>query len=181
MRASLVPFEWVKLELLPGAFNASLFEGVVEAVKESGIVLTTLAQLGNTVTQQRHMFELNRVCAADIPERGEFHTWDQYVERRIEVPSFDPEGVVVALDDHRWVGMSATSYRGGNSYAFGDMTGVLRSHRGHQLALAMKVRGMAWATADGTRTVRTVHHPANAPIIALNRRLGYTDASWLYP
>ncbi len=124
MRASLVPFEWVKLELLPGAFNASLFEGVVEAVVERGIVLTTLAQLGNTVAQQRQMFELNRVCAADIPERGEFHTWDQYVERRIEVPSFDPEGVVVALDDHRWVGMSATSYRSGNSHAFGDMTGV---------------------------------------------------------
>ena len=85
-----MPFEWVKLELLPGAFNASLFEGVVEAVKESGIMLTTLAQLGNTVAQQRHMFELNRVCAADIPERGEFHTWDQYVERRIEVPRLTP-------------------------------------------------------------------------------------------
>ena len=64
--------------------HASLFEGVVEAVKERCIVLTTLAQLGNTVAQQRHMFELNKVCAADIPERGEFHTWDQYVERRIE-------------------------------------------------------------------------------------------------
>jgi hypothetical protein len=124
MRASLVPFEWVKLELVPGAFNVSLFEGVVEAVKESGIVLTTLAHLGNTAARQHQMFELNRVCAADIPERGEFHTWDQYVERRIEVPSFDPEGVVVALHGHRWVGMSATSYGGGSSYAFGDMTGV---------------------------------------------------------
>jgi hypothetical protein len=41
--------------------------------------------------------------------REEFHTWDQYVERRIEVPSFDPEGVVVALDDHRWHSSRATA------------------------------------------------------------------------
>ena len=174
-------FEWVKLELLPGAFDARLFDGVVETVTNSGIELTSLAQLGNTVVQQRNMFELNRVCAADIPERGEFHTWDQYFERRIQVPSFDPEGVVVALDADRWVGMAATSYQSGRGYAFGEMTGVLPMYRGRHLALAMKISGMAWASANCQRPVRTVHHPENTPVIALNRRLGYTDASWPYP
>jgi len=45
----------------------------------------------------------------------------------------------------------------------------------------MKVRGMDFADRCGVTMARTVHHPGNHSMIALNRRLGYVDADWAHP
>jgi predicted GNAT superfamily acetyltransferase len=50
--------------------------------------------------------------------------------QRIETPAYDPNGVVLAVDTGRWVGMATTSLHRDEDYAFSEMTGVLRSHRG---------------------------------------------------
>ena len=127
------------------------------------------------------MFALNAECAADIPERGPFHTWEAYRRLRIDVSSFDPAGIVVALDGDRWVGLAGSADHRARGYLFNEITGVVRSHRRRGIALAMKVHHMDYVRSSDVRILRTVHHPANAAIIALNRRLGYTDATWPYP
>ena len=40
---------------------------------------------------------------------------------------------------------------------------------------------MEFGAVHGLTNLRTVHHPDNVGIIALNRRLGYVDATWPYP
>jgi RimJ/RimL family protein N-acetyltransferase len=173
--------EWIKLELDVASFASDEFQIGVERVLHGGIVLTSLQELGNTTENQYRLFELNAECSADIPARGKFHTWQEYKRVRIETDSFDPAGVILALDGARWVGLSGLSHRDGVEYGFAEMTGTVRSHRRRGIATAMKVRGIGLASDLNLATIRTVHHPANAAMIGLNRRLGFIDATWDYP
>lgn len=95
--------------------------------------------VGDTQENRRALYELNRTCSADIPDRGVFYTVDEYVAQRIEVPSYDPRGVILAVCGGAWVGMASTSLRWSEGYAFSEMTGVLASHRGRGMSLALKL------------------------------------------
>ena len=97
------------------------------------------------------------------------------------VPSFDPDGVVIALDGDQWVAMSAVSRRPDREYSFNEMTGVRRAYRRCGVALVAKLATIDIVTGWGRTMMRTVHHPDNAAMIALNRKLGYTHANWDYP
>ncbi|MGI5142305.1 MULTISPECIES: GNAT family N-acetyltransferase [unclassified Streptomyces] len=133
-----------------------------------------MAAVGDVAGNRRALYDLNRTCSADIPGRGEFYTFDEYLAQRIETPTYDPRGVVLAVDGRSWVGMAATSIRP-EGHAFSEMTGVLASHRGRGLSLAMKLLAIDYARSAGVRWLRTLHHPGNAPAIGMNRRLGFVD------
>jgi hypothetical protein len=168
--------QWVKLELDLTTCPVQRFEPYLEACRGAGIRLTTLAALGDTPDHRRMLYELNKECSADIPDRGEFYTFDEYVQQRIEVPSYDPLGIVIALDGDTWVGMAASSKHSG--FVFNEMTGVKAGYRGRGISVAMKACGLSFAELCGVTTVRTLHHPANANAIAMNRTMGYVDAEW---
>lgn len=172
---------WVRLELDVPGFRAEDFEAVVQRCRDAGFVITTLAALGDSPHNRRAPYELNRLCSADISARGPFYTFDEDVQERVDVPSFDPAGLVVALRERAWVGMSATSDHRGAGYMFNEMTGVIAEHRRTGLAVAMKVAGVAWARSCEVETIRSVHHAGNDRVIAMNRRLGYRDADWGAP
>jgi RimJ/RimL family protein N-acetyltransferase len=71
--------------------------------------------------------------------------------------------------------MSAASDHRDLGYFFNEMTGVVRSHRGRGIALAMKVLVIERVHTLGVPAIYTVHHAANTAPIALNRKLGYVD------
>jgi predicted GNAT superfamily acetyltransferase len=134
-----------------------------------------MANLGDTAECRRALYELNKTCSADIPERGEFYTFEDYLAERIETCLYDPHGVVLAVNDGAWVGMATTSLREAEGYAFSEMTGVLASHRGRGISLAMKLLAIRFARSSGYHCLRTFHHPRNANAIGMNRRLGFVD------
>jgi len=88
---------WIKLELDVRTFDATHFTGYVERCRTAGIRLTTLAELGDTSSHRRTLYELNKECSADIPDRGEFYTFEEYLESRIDVPSLRGRGISVAM------------------------------------------------------------------------------------
>jgi GNAT superfamily N-acetyltransferase len=53
------------------------------------------------------------------------------------------------------------------------MTGTMPAYRGQGLGLATKVEALRRAKAAGVTEVRTDNHERNAPMLAINRRLGY--------
>ena len=63
-----------------------------------------MADLGDTAECRRLLYELNKTCSADIPERGEFYTLDEYLNDRIEIPTYHPRGVVLAISNGVWIG-----------------------------------------------------------------------------
>ncbi|MFC4337429.1 GNAT family N-acetyltransferase [Salininema proteolyticum] len=166
--------DWLKMRLDLDAFDGSVFDSLGRRCARAGIELTTMAALGDSPESRRSLYELNKACSADIPNRGEFFSFEEYVAQRIETPSYDPEGVVLALDGGAWVGMSAATIRP-EGFAFNEMTGVLRPYRGRGLSLTMKVLAVEYAREKGVRWMRTFLHPDNSPVIAMNRRLGYVE------
>ena len=53
------------------------------------------------------------------------------------------------------------------------MTGTRRAYRGRGLALAVKLASIEWAAANGITRMLTFNDATNAPMLAVNRRLGY--------
>ena len=140
--------------------------------------VTTLAELQDTPGNRHRIYELNKACSADIPERGEFFSYAEYVERRFETDTFRADGQILVIDEDTMTGMCAVSYREDRSWAFIEMTGVLPSHRRRGLATLLKVNALTTAQRWGARTVRTINHPANNPILTANRRLGFRVADF---
>lgn len=167
--------DWVRLELDVGRFDEAAFVPCLDRARSSGVELTTLAALGDTPGHRRALYTLNRTCSADIPERGAFYTYEEYVAERIEVATFEPRGVVIARHGGEWVGMSAVSLRPERGFAFSEMTGVLAPYRGRGLSLALKLLAIRFAREAGYVRLVAFHHPRNEAAIAMNRRLGFVD------
>ncbi len=54
-----------------------------------------------------------------------------------------------------------------------DITGTLREYRGGGLATLAKLEQLRWAARQGIENVVTENDETNAPMLALNTRLGY--------
>ncbi len=146
------------------------------------MALTSLTELGDSAQNRRLVFELNRTCAADIPGRVEFFTLEEYLDHRFGALGFRPDGHLLLRDRQALVGLCQVSLVPGRTWAFVEMTGLLRPYRGRGLARLLKLAALHRARGWGAATVRTVHHPSNAAVIAHNRGLGFTDVeAWPDP
>ncbi|WP_031099275.1 MULTISPECIES: GNAT family N-acetyltransferase [unclassified Streptomyces] len=166
--------DWVRLKLDLETFEDARFEPYLRRCRQAGVEFTTMAAVGDTAQHRRALYELNKTCSADIPGRGAFYTFDEYLRQRVDTPTYDPQGVVLALDGATWIGMAATTIRP-EGHAFSEMTGVLAGYRGRGISLAMKLLTVGYARSAGVRWLRTLHHPGNASAIGMNRRLGFVD------
>lgn len=141
----------------------------------AGLRITTLAELGDSETVRREVHALERECAAEVPGRVDFFTWEEYVEQRFDTPRFRAQGHVLAQDHDRLVGLCVLSQPPEQEWAFVEFTGVLDSHRRLALATAMKREAVVRARAWGADGIRTIHHPDSVPIIEANRTFGFVD------
>lgn len=167
--------DWVKLELHLGEEGA-VAKGL--AALPQGLTIRTLADRGDTEDTRRQVYDLNKACSADIPGRGEFFTFEEYVARRFDSPAFRPDGLFLLDHDGRLVGLCALSWKPDTDWAFIEMTGVLREYRRRGFARALKAATIARAHEWGVSSVRTVNHPTNTPIIASNEALGFRLADF---
>jgi GNAT superfamily N-acetyltransferase len=155
------------------AFDAAPFQSAMHEARARGIAFTTLAALGDTSTARRRVYALNKLTAADIPGRGPFFSFEEYKQRRFGHAGYRAEGVILAVDDAQWVGLTQVSLHTQDNFAFNEMTGVIRDYRGQHIAQALKLRAISYAQAQQMPILRTFNDSGNMPILALNRKLGY--------
>jgi RimJ/RimL family protein N-acetyltransferase len=165
----------VKLQLDVQGFDAHPWQRYISGSERSGIEFHTLAELGDTEANRKRLYELNKVCSADIPGRGPFYSYEQYRDARLQPESYTPAGIILAIEGDTWVGMSAASYHKEQNFVFNEMTGVPREYRRRGIATALKVLAIRFAASLGVPVIYTFHAAANVAAIAMNRRLGYTD------
>ena len=170
--------DWHRLQLDLAAFDEGPFVASLERNRAVGIRLETFASLGSNDDNRRKLYELNKVCSRDIPNRGEFYSFEEYVEQRIDVPSFLPDGVIIALDHGEWVGMCSLSDHLEQGYLFVEMTGVRAEYRERGISLAMKIVAIRFARSRGARVIRTFHDRENLAAIRANEKLGFVPATW---
>jgi GNAT superfamily N-acetyltransferase len=125
------------------------------------------------------VFAADRESALDEPGPSDFSgtTYEDWLRMIWNTPDCDLELSVVALADGVVVGTSflytdRESGRAGNAG-----TGVLPAFRGRGIALLMKQHSLARAAASGIATVITQNDDTNAPMLAINARLGYEPLS----
>jgi GNAT superfamily N-acetyltransferase len=102
----------------------------------------------------------------DVP----YSEWEQHV---LEHPLFTPEGSFVAMVDGVAAAVSLLIVDIESGRGTSMFTGTLRQYRGRNLGLAVKLASIAWAAANGVKRLVTTNDESNAPMLAINRRLGY--------
>ena len=93
---------------------------------------------------------------------------------------FQPEGQILAADGDAVVGLSAVTYDASANTANQLMTAVARPYRGRGIAEALKLRAIEYALACGAANIRTRNDSANAPMLAVNHKLGFRPEPGLY-
>lgn len=155
-------------------FDGSRFAGLVKAVEATGIRFFTLADVGNTREALRALWEVNYRAVLDDPaSTGNFSSFEDFSQVVGQASWFDPAGQIMAADVDTLVGLGAVGYFAETRSARNMITGVERAYRGRHIALALKLLGIRYAKAKGALTIRTNNDSQNAPMLAINRKLGY--------
>lgn len=76
--------------------------------------------------------------------------------------------------------MSAIGYFPASNSCYNMMTGVDRAYRGRKIVLALKLLAIKCAQRCGADYIRTNNDSENAPILAVNRKLGYESKPGKY-
>lgn len=164
------------------AFDASRFAGAEERVLSQGIHLTTLAELGASDPDVRQRFyEFTQVIQADIPSPEPFTplAYDVWA-KRFEHSGYLPEANFLALEGETLVGLSTLWAREADDHLQTGATGIVRSHRRRGIALALKLRALAFAKERGAPIIRTDNEVNNEGMLSINRALGFVkQPGWI--
>lgn len=157
------------------AFDPSRFAGVEDSVLAQGIRLVPFAELEHeSPTVRRQLYELSEAIAQDIPSPEPRHPVAYEVwEKRFARSGYLPQAQFIAFDGEQMVGVSALWGREADNHLQTGITGVLRSHRRRKIALALKLRALAFAKAHGAPIIRTDNESNNVGMLSINIALGF--------
>ena len=163
------------------SYDESRFAGVIESVEASGIRLFSLADAGNTDEALYKLWQVNYQAVMDDPASdGVFASFEEFKPIILGGKWFRPDGQILAADGEQYVGLSAVGYFAETNSAYNMMTGVMPAYRGRKIALALKLLTIRAARRWGADFIRTNNDSQNAPMLAINRKLGYVAEPGLY-
>jgi RimJ/RimL family protein N-acetyltransferase len=159
-------------------WDESRYAPLVQLLEQQGFRFTSMAELGDTPEARRKLYTLNNSAAADDPGSRGAAPWASFedFERAVcQAAWYRPDGQIIAIDSHSgdWAAMSAITVFDGADHAYNLFTGTDKRYRGRKLAQAVKSLALRRALSYGVKTVRTSHTSENAPMIAIDTKLGY--------
>lgn len=158
------------------AFDGAPFASASEQAAAAGYTLSTLAEQRRLRSDaDRALFELYRDGIRDVPLPGGAvmtPRWDTWREAALSGPTFDADLVILAMQGTAMVAMTQIQLNE-NGPAITNATCVLREHRGHGLATAIKVQSLLALQRRGLTEARTHNDTANPTIVHINNKLGY--------
>jgi GNAT superfamily N-acetyltransferase len=142
----------------------------------AGVGVAPMADFGDDPTA---VFEADSASAIDEPGPSDFSgaTYESWRRLIWEMPDCDHDLSVVALADGVVVGTSFLYADRERGRALNAGTGVIREFRGRGLGLLMTRHSLARAAAVGITKVITTNDETNAPMLAINAKLGYQPLS----
>jgi len=154
------------------------------ALAAQGIRFSTLADEGvDRADVRERVYRLWDTTGQDIPVVGE-HTsvpFEQFVRLELESPFLQADAVFLAIRDPEYIGVTLNTRDPGDAHALEvSFTGVMRAYRGRGIAGELKRRAVEYARAHGYRYLKTGNDSLNAPIWAINERLGFArHRTWI--
>jgi len=163
------------------SFNEHRFDDLLARVHADGFRFFSLAEAGLTDENKHKLYEVNRESALDNPGNGgifpDFYAFSKNV---FDASWFRADTQIIAANADRWVGLAAIGIYPEDNHACNAFTGVLREYRGRGLAQALKLQTILLAKREGVRHIRTNNDSQNAPMLAINRKLGYQPEPGMY-
>jgi GNAT superfamily N-acetyltransferase len=155
------------------SFEPDAFADVLDTARSRGIRFVRFIDV-DTPRMRRRLHRLTNELNHDVPARVAVisSSYEEWVGAWLEAPHSRPDLVVVAFDGEEPVAVSSIIVTVDGT-ALNQMSGVRRSHRGLGLGLAVKVEALRRAREAGITEIRTDNHVRNAPMLAINARLGY--------
>ncbi|HEX3290414.1 MAG TPA: GNAT family N-acetyltransferase [Gaiella sp.] len=136
----------------------------------TGVELVPLAELDDP----EPVYELDLELSRDIPNEDfdaiGFEDWTAQFWRS---PLIDDEASLVALVDGELVGVTMIRVDRPSGRAQNNLCGVRRPYRGRGLALLLKSHSLRRAAELGATIALTDNDETNAPMLAVNTKLGY--------
>ncbi len=170
--------------LAVAAFDPAPFAGALARMAASGITIRTIPELAGDPARDRKLYELDQELFADVPS-PEPHTpvpFEQFVARRLGDPDMLPDAYSIALDDAtgEYAGMGQLWRSSTGDDLYNGLTAVRRAYRRRGIALALKLRGIAYAQQIGAPTIKTWNETNNQGMLAINAALGFVkQPAWI--
>lgn len=125
----------------------------------------------------QELYELTMAAHRDDPADplDASQSFEDWLRDDIGVPDLDFHGSTVAVVDGR---LAAVAYiaTDGHERAENEFTGTHPAFRGRGLATLVKLSTVHWARRRGIREIWTGNDSENAPMLAINAKLGYVPA-----
>jgi len=166
------------------AFDPAPFAAAPKRADAAGVRITTLAdELRTDPDAVRKAYALHAEARLDVPslDQPTPSPFERFEEEVLRSPWALPEAYFIAIREGRYVGESALATEGADpTVIHQQLTGVLRDERGKGIAMALKLRAVAYAKERGFREIRTWNASNNRPMLAINEALGFAkQPAWI--
>ncbi len=166
--------------------DLSRFTAYAERAARHGVVVTTLdAELRRQPDRLSAIYQLH--CSLDVdaprddPALPTPPSWDTFLATTVRGPLVLPDAYFLAKIGEMYVGESMLKRGTADpGWLHQDLTGVITAFRGLGLATAMKLRTVEYAQHHGYREIQTTNSSRNAPMLAINAKLGFVrQPAWV--
>jgi len=142
--------------------------------------MVTLADRTDEAFEQQ-LYDLYRSTHEDIPGfEGEYMWYSDWRKWTLDKEDFDRSLTLIIIDGDRPIGVVQLTAHPESESLYNSFTGVDAAYRGQGIARALKIQSIREAMKRGYRYIRTNNDSLNAPMLRINRSLGYQPVPGYY-